>query len=274
MTMLRRGGTLAGGSNLLLWVGGAVAAFLILFWLITLALHLSIWPEAITKNADLFVGGARTTLYLTVVSGVIGIVIGVMLGLGKLSAFKLIAWPCSFLIWIIRGTPLYIQLLFANYALPELLPPFKALLAWADTWPALEVGSVFVAAVFALSLNVAAYNAEVIRGGVQGVPRGQAEAARSLGLSGYQTMLQIVLPQALRLSLPALVNNLVALLKDSSLAAVIAVTELARIAAQVASSSFEPVPTIVVAAGVYLALTSVLTLFTDQLERRVKVGTR
>lgn len=274
MTAARPAGNLAGGRNLVLWTVGAITAFLLLFWLITLALRLPFWPDAITKNAGLFVGGARTTLYLTLISGVLGMLAGVLLGLGKLSALRFIAAPCSFIIWIIRGTPLYIQLLFANYALPAILPPFGNLVNWANTWPNFDAAGIFITAVLALSLNVAAYNAEVIRGGVLGVPRGQAEAARSLGLSGYETMTQIVLPQALRLSLPALINNIVALLKDSSLAAVIAVSELALISAQVASSSFKPVPVLTVTAGVYLALTTVLTLFTDQLERRVKVGAR
>lgn len=262
------------GGHLLLWVVGAVAAFLALFWLITLALRLPLWPEAISQNAALFVSGARTTLYLTLVSGVIGLVVGIALGLWKMSSNRVLAAPASFIVWVVRGTPLYVQLLFANYALPVLFPPFGSLLTWADSWPFLEVGSVFVAAVFALSLNVAAYNAEVVRGGVLAVPRGQTEAARSLGLSGAQTMLTVVLPQALRLSLPALVNNIVALLKDSSLAATIAVTELTRIADQVRSSTFQPIPALAVAACVYLALTTVLTLFTDQLEKRVRIASR
>lgn len=277
------------GSTLLLWLVGAVAAFLLLFWLITLALQLPVWPESIQKNAALFVAGARTTLYLTLIAGVMGLVLGVLLGLGKMANNPLVssgtggfggvvrtvvAAICSFIVWIVRGTPLYVQLLFANYALPTLLPPFGKLLSWADTWPFVDVGSVFVAAIFALAVNVAAYNAEVVRGGVQGVPKGQMEAARSLGLSSTQTMTTVVLPQALRLALPALVNNIVALLKDSSLAATIAVSELTRIADQVRSSTFEPIPSLLVAAAVYLALTTVLTFFTDQLERRMKIVSR
>lgn len=264
---------LAGGT-LLLWVVGAVLAFLLLFWLITLVLQLPFLPEAISKNAALFVSGARMTLILTLVSGTLGLVLGVILGLWKMSSNRLLAAPATFIVWIVRGTPLYVQLLFANYALPTLFPPFGKLLSWADTWPFLDVGSVFVAATFALALNVAAYNAEVVRGGVQGVPRGQTEAARSLGLNGFQTMTTVVLPQALRLALPALVNNIVALLKDSSLAATIAVTELTRIADQVRASTFQPIPALMVAAAVYLALTTVLTFFTDQLERRLKIASR
>ncbi|WP_135229590.1 amino acid ABC transporter permease [Deinococcus fonticola] len=279
----------APGSNLLLWVIGAIVSFLVLFWLITLALQLPVWPEAITKNAALFVSGAKTTLYLTLVSGVLGLVLGVLLGLGKMantSLFvntrgsvaywigSLISAICTFIVWVVRGTPLFVQLLFSYYALPELFPPFGKLLEWADTWPFLELGSAFVAAVFALALNVAAYNAEVVRGGVQGVPRGQVEAARSLGLGSLSTMTTVVLPQALRLALPALVNNIVALLKDSSLAATIAVTEILRIADQVRSSTFQPIPALLVAAAVYLALTTVLTFFTDQMERRLKIASR
>lgn len=263
-----------GAGTILGWVALIVLSFLVLFWLITLALQLPFLPESIRKNAPLFVAGAKTTLYLTLVSGVLGLILGVILGLWKLSSNKILAAPASFIIWVVRGTPLYVQLLFANYALPVMFAPFGKLLAWADTWKFLEVGSVFVAAVFALALNVAAYNAEVIRGGVQGVPKGQSEAARSLGLSGFQTMTTVVLPQALRLALPALVNNIVALLKDSSLAATIAVTELTRIADQVRSNTFEPIPALAVAACVYLALTTVLTFFTDQMERRLKIASR
>ncbi|PTA69859.1 amino acid ABC transporter permease [Deinococcus arcticus] len=271
---------------------GAAVSFLVLFWLITQILRQPFLPPTIRENAALFVEGAQVTLYLTLISGVIGLVLGVLLGLGKMANSPLlassaslpgrllrgaVALVCNFLIWIVRGTPLYVQLLFAYYALPEILPPYKALLTWADTLnliPSIPVMSVFVAAIVALSMNVAAYNAEVIRGGIQGVPRGQGEAARSLGLSTFQAMSTVILPQALRLSLPALVNNIVALLKDSSLAAVIGVTELAKIADQVRSSTFQPIPALAVAACVYLALTTVLTLFTDQLEKRVKIASR
>ncbi len=275
-----------------LWLLGAAVSFLVLFWLITQILQQPFLPSAIRENASLFVEGAQVTLYLTLISGVIGLVLGVLLGLGKMAGSPMlasssslpgrllrgaVALVCNFLIWIVRGTPLYVQLLFAYYALPEILPPYKALLTWADTLnliPSIPVMSVFVAAIVALSMNVAAYNAEVIRGGIQGVPRGQGEAARSLGLSTSQAMSTVILPQALRLSLPALVNNIVALLKDSSLAAVIGVTELAKIADQVRSSTFQPIPALAVAACVYLALTTVLTLFTDQLEKRVKIASR
>lgn len=270
-----------GGGEIALWLLGAALAFLTLFWLITVVLRLPALPEAIRSNSGLFVLGALVTLLLTVISGVIGLVLGVLLGLWKMNSNRLLAAPASFIVWLVRGTPLYVQLLFAYYALPEMLPPYKALLNSADAVTlggslgmAIPVLSVFVAGVTALSLNVAAYNAEVIRGGVQGVARGQTEAARSLGLSSFQTMSTVVLPQALRLSLPALVNNVVALLKDSSLAAVIGVTEIARIADQVRASTFQPIPALAVAACVYLALTTVLTFFTDQLERRVKIASR
>ena len=126
----------------------------------------------------------------------------------------------------------------------------------------------------ALALNVGAYNAEVIRAGILAIPRGQTEAARSLGLSGAQTMRTVVLPQALRIVVPPLVNNLVALLKDSSLASSIALLELTLAGQRVSSESFLPIPVLTTVAVVSLALTSVMTNFTDQLERRVKIATR
>jgi len=132
----------------------------------------------------------------------------------------------------------------------------------------------FWSAVIALSLNVGAYNAEVIRAGILAVPRGQTEAARSLGLSGAQTMTTVILPQALRIVVPPLVNNLVALLKDSSLASSIALLELTLAGQRVSSESFLPIPVLTTVAGVYLALTTVMTFFTDQLERRLKIATR
>lgn len=106
------------------------------------------------------------------------------------------------------------------------------------------------------------------------MPRGQTEAARSLGLSGPQTMTTVILPQALRIVVPPLVNNLVALLKDSSLASSIALLELTLAGQRVSSESFLPIPVLTTVAGVYLALTTVMTFFTDQLERRLKIATR
>lgn len=251
----------------LAWVAVAVIAFYALFWLISFVLARA--PEPIGSRAGLFVEGARITLLLTLSAGVLGLVLGVLAGLARLTRW----WPlralAAFYVWVIRGTPLIVQIFFVYYALPVLLPPFNALLSRLGS-PGAEI----VAGILALALNVGAYNAEVVRAGVLAVPRGQAEAARSLGLSGFLTMVTIILPQAFRIVVPPLVNNLVALLKDSSLTSVIAVTELFTIADRIRSETFQPVPVLTTIALVYLLLTTVLTFFTDALERRLRVSAR
>ncbi|MFC6750684.1 amino acid ABC transporter permease [Deinococcus aquaticus] len=251
-----------GPGAILLWLVGAAAAFLLLFYLITVILRQM--PDPIGPRADLFVEGAQITLQLTVVSGLIGLIIGVVAGIQKTSASWLVRAPANLFVWLIRGTPLLIQILFVYNALPPILAGIGLDVQLNEFW----------SAVIALSLNVGAYNAEVIRAGILAIPRGQTEAARSLGLSGAQTMRTVVLPQALRLVVPPLVNNLVALLKDSSLASSIALLELTLAGQRVSSESFLPVPVLTTVGAVYLALTTVMTFFTDQLERRVKIATR
>ncbi|SMB93058.1 amino acid ABC transporter permease [Deinococcus hopiensis] len=251
-----------GGLALLGWGLGAAAAFFLLFLLITAILKQL--PEPIGPRADLFVEGARMTLQLTLVSGAIGLLIGMVVGIMRTSAVWAVRAPASAFIWLIRGTPLLVQILFVYNALPPLLKGIGLNLELNEFW----------SAVIALALNVGAYNAEVIRAGILAVPRGQTEAARSLGLSGGQTMNTVVLPQALRIVVPPLVNNLVALLKDSSLASSIALLELTLAGSRVSSETFQPVPVLTTVAAVYLALTTVMTLFTDQLEKRVKIASR
>ncbi|MGI8748172.1 MAG: amino acid ABC transporter permease [Deinococcus sp.] len=248
--------------GLLGWLLGAGLAFYLLFLAVALVLrHI---PDPIGPRAGLFVDGARMTLYLTLVSGAIGLLAGMLAGLARTSALWPLRTVAGGYIWLIRGTPLLVQILFVYNALPPILQAAGLRLELNEFW----------SAVVALSLNVGAYNAEVIRAGIQAVPRGQSEAARSLGLSGGQTMRSVVMPQALRIVVPPLVNNVVALLKDSSLASVIALVELTLAGQRVSSETFQPIPVLTTIACVYLALTTVLTLFTDQLERRVRVAGR
>ena len=244
------------------WLIGAGIAFYLLFLLITLVLR--VMPEPIGSRADLFVEGARTTLYLTVVSGFIGLLVGLLAGLMKTSSVWAARLPAAFFVWLVRGTPLLVQILFVYNAVPPILQSIGINVQLNEFW----------SAVVALSLNVGAYNAEVIRAGIQAIPRGQSEASRSLGLSGAQTMTSIILPQAMRVVVPPLVNNLVALLKDSSLASAIALVELTLAGQRVSSETFQPIAVLTAVAAVYLALTTVMTLFTDQLEKRIKIASR
>lgn len=232
-------------------VAAAVALLAVLY---LLAVPLSYAPEPIGENAQFFAEGARETVLLTLVSGAAGILLGVLAALGKLSGW----WPLRSLaglyIWVIRGTPLLVQILFVYFALPVLVP-------------GLELED-FASACVALGFNVGAYNAEAIRAGLLAVPKGQMEAARSLGLSRWHTFIDVTFPQAFKIALPPLVNNIVALLKDSSLAYAIGVVELTNVGNRIQSATFQPIPTLVTTATIYLLLTTVMTQFSDAAERR------
>ncbi len=227
-------------------------------WLV--ALPLAWAPEPIGSNAKFFAEGARVTMALTLIAGAAGIGMGVLAALGKASAILPLRWAAGGYVGLIRGTPLLVQVLFVYFALPELLPFLKL--------------DDFGAACVALALNVGAYNAEAIRAGLLAVPRGQIEAARSLGLGRWHTFADVVMPQALRIALPPLVNNIVALLKDSSLAYTIGVVELTNVGNRIQAATFRPTPTLVTTALIYLLLTAILTRFSDAVEQRFDVERR
>lgn len=200
--------------------------------------------------------GLGMTLKITAVSALIGLVIGMLTGVGRTVGPKWVKWPLSVWIEIIRGTPLYTQLLLVAFGLPQLLDR-----------PVDE----FWAGVLTIGLNSSAYVAEIFRGGIQSIDKGQMEAARSLGLSVAQAMRTVILPQAFRRVIPPLVNELVMLVKESSLVASIALVEITRMASINASRTFKPFPSYVAAGIVYLALTLTLSRLAGWLERRLSV---
>lgn len=235
---------------------GSITALIAVLWL--MARPLALLPEPIGPAAEQIAEGAMVTIELTIWSGVVGLVLGVVAALGKRSGWWPLRRVADLYVWVTRGTPLLMQILFFYLALPAIVPELKI--------------SEFWTAVVALSLNVGAYNAEVIRAGINAVPAGQVEAARSLGLSKVYTFWDVVLPQAVRVALPPLANNLVALLKDSSLAYAIGVVELSMVGSRIQAESFQPVPVFITVAAVYLVLTSTLTQFSGALERKLSVG--
>lgn len=236
-------------------MASAVVLMLVVLW--ALARVLAFAPEPIGSNAQAFADGARVTVELTVVSGLAGVVLGILAGLGKIARVPPLRWIAEFYVWVIRGTPLLIQVFFAYFALPSLLPFVK-----------LEE---FGWGCVALALNVGAYNAEAIRAGLLAVPKGQIEAARSLGMNRGFTFLDVTLPQAFKIALPPLVNNIVALLKDSSLVSTIGLVELTGAADLLRSKTYLPIPSFVTSAAIYLLLTTVLTHFSGAVERRFDI---
>jgi polar amino acid transport system permease protein len=231
--------------------GAALVAFM---WLVSVPL--SMLPEPIGPAAEEFADGTRVTVQLTLIAGVAGVGIGLLAAVAKLAPFPPLRWAAAFYIWVVRGTPLLVQVLFVFLALPLIVP-----VQLSD----------FSSAAAALAVNVGAYNAEAIRAGIQAIPKGQSEASRSLGLSPVQTFVYVVFPQSFRIALPPLVNNIVALLKDSSLAYVIGVVELSNIGNRVQAATFQPVPVFLTTATIYLVLTTVLTQISGAIEQRLDV---
>jgi polar amino acid transport system permease protein len=234
----------------------AATGVLLVIALWALGSLLSLLPEPIGNNAEQFALGARTTLWLTVLSASIGLVLGLLAALARTSLNAFLRAVASFYIWLIRGTPLLVQILFVYFALPVLVPA----LVLPD----------FGAAVIALAVNVGAYNAEAIRGALLAVPQGQRYAATALGMSPRQVLGWVVLPQAARVAMPPLASNVVALLKDSSLAFAIGVVELTNVGNRVQAVSFEPVATLATTACIYLLLTTLLTQVSAALEHRLE----
>lgn len=234
------------------------AAFGLVATLVLAGRVLALLPAPIGPAARQFADGALTTIELTLVSGAAGLLLGLGLALGKLSTFLPLRWLCQFVIWVLRGTPLLLQVLFFFLAVPAVVPAWQL--------------SEFTTAAVALALNVGAYNAEVIRAGLLSVPKGQIEAARALALGRFHTFVDVVFPQGMRVSLPPLANNVVALLKDSSLAYAIGVVELTMVSNRVQAESFQPVPVFLTVAALYLVLTTAFTQFAAALERQMAKG--
>lgn len=235
----------------------AVAVIGLVLFLSLMSIPLSWMPEPIGPAADQFAEGAKVTVELTILAGIAGIALGVMTALAKLSKLPPLRWIANFYIWVIRGTPLLVQVLFVFLALPAMVPGLQL--------------SDFNSAVVALAFNVGAYNAEAIRAGILAVHKGQTEAARSLGLTPFMTFRDVVFPQAFRVALPPLVNNIVALLKDSSLAYTIGVVELTNIGNRIQAATFQPIHSLTTVAAVYLILTTILTQISDAIERQLDV---
>ncbi|MCJ7830737.1 MAG: amino acid ABC transporter permease [Desulfobacterales bacterium] len=212
--------------------------------------------QVITHYFPFLVKGAVLTLEISAISLVLGLIFGLVAALSILSHNRLWRWPSLFYVWIIRSTPLLVQLFIIYFGLPQFgidLSPF-----WSG--------------VLGLALNTGAYNAETIRGGILAVDRGQREASRSLGMSGALTMRRIILPQAMRLIIPPLGNNFIILIKDSSLVSTITLVELTLTAQRLIGSTYKPFEMYLMAAVLYAILTSIAALLLGQVERRTTWG--
>jgi polar amino acid transport system permease protein len=234
-------------------------------WLALIGLLLfGLWA---TGNIDLsfiaewgpfILGGAGLTILLSVVSIIFATVLAVMGAIGRLSRNAYVNGVASLYVSLVRGTPLIVQIFFIYFGLPQL----------GIVLPSIPAG------IIALSFNYGAYMTEIFRAGIQAVPRGQREAAQSLGMQERQVMGRIILPQAFRIVIPAIGNDFVAMIKDSALVSTIAVQELLWRAGQVGTQNFRSLEALLIAAAVYWVLTIVFSYFQERLEKRMARGDR
>ncbi len=207
----------------------------------------------ITSFPQILMAGVKVTLPLALISFALSLIIGLFLALFQIAEIPVLKQLSRFYIWIFRGTPLIVQLFIIFFGLPGLGIMLEA----------------FPAAVLGFGLNLGAYNAEVFRSAISAVDKGQTEAGYMIGLTYPQIMRRIVLPQSFPIAFPNLSNNLISLLKDTSLAASITVVDLFTITQQIASRTYEPFALYMEAALVYLIFSTLLTWLQRYLESRM-----
>ena len=201
------------------------------------------------------IDGVTTTLQFTCIAVFLGVILGTFVAILKMSKFKIIRFLISIYIEVIRGTPILLQLYVFYFVLPNLFP-------FLDLTP-------FVWVAIAMCINSSAYVSEVIRSGIQAVDKGQTEAARSLGLSQAQTMIKIILPQAVRNILPALGNEFIMILKETSLASTFFLGDLMTSQKIVAGATYLQLESLIIVGAIYLCFTFPLSKLVGWFEKRM-----
>jgi His/Glu/Gln/Arg/opine family amino acid ABC transporter permease subunit len=209
--------------------------------------------------------GAVITIEVTTCSIFFGLIMGTIVAFGKLSKKSVFKIPSAIYVDFIRGTPLFIQILIFYYGIPGLINGITGEVFRIDP---------IIAGIAVCSINSGAYIAEIVRAGIKSVDRGQMEAARSLGMTERQSMKEVIMPQAVRLIIPPLGNEFIALLKDTSLLAIISVHELSKNGMLYVSKTFAAFPAYISVAFVYLALTLGISRVLNYIERRLGVSDR
>ena len=221
--------------------------------------------------------GLGVTLKLTVIAEVIGFVVGLVLAVMRMSRNRLISGVAGAYIWFFRGTPLLVQLLFWGFA-AAVFPTITLGIPYTGlhiaSWSTNSVISLMTAAILGLGLNEAAYTAEIVRAGLLSVPAGQTEASRAMGFSGRRTLWSIVVPQAMPVIIPPFSNNVISMLKTTSLVSVLGVGDLLYNTQQIYAANLRQIPLLIVASIWYILFTTVLTFGQARLEIRFARGLR
>jgi len=210
----------------------------------------------ITGNRwKMFLDGMEVTLVLSLFSVILGLALGMLLALGKLSKVKILRWICNTYIDIIRGTPTMVQILIIYFVI----------------FASINIDRRIVA-IIAFGINSSAYVAEIIRGGILSINKGQTEAGRSLGLSAAQTMTHIVLPQAIKNILPALGNEFIVLVKETAVIGYVAKIDLTAAALSVQAKTYSYAMPLIAIAVMYYVVIKILTILLNMLERKLRVS--
>lgn len=204
-------------------------------------------------KAGPILNGLWVTLKISFLAAILTFVIGIVVAMMKLSPLVFLRDIASVYITIVRGTPLLVQIFLFYFIVANIFELDR-----------------FVAGVLSLGIFFGAYMAEILRGAIQSIDKGQLEAANSLGISKYQAMRYIILPQAFKRALPTLVGEMIALIKDSSLVSVIAITDLTKVGKEIVANTFSPFETWIVIALLYLCITSTLSYVGHRLEKRMQ----
>lgn len=259
------------------WVSGVVVGLLTASLLLAFAQNPAIdWPTVGEYLfAPLTLQGLATTIYLTVAAMVIGLGGGIVIAVMRLSPNPVLRVVSGLFVWVFRGTPVLLQLIFWGFIgafLPKIVLgiPFTSIEFWSIETSMLIPAT--VAALLALGLNEMAYASEIVRAGILSVDHGQTEAAYSLGMSPARTMRRIILPQAMRVIVPPMGNEVITMLKTTALVSVIAGRDLMSNLQMAYAQNFKIIPLLIVAAIWYLALTSILAIPQAWLERRYGRG--
>ncbi len=219
----------------------------------------------ITKYSGFFIEGVENTLILSFFTVLFGTILGTLMAMARMSKFAPLKWLATAYIEFFRGTPLMVQLMFIFYGLPMIGVTFPTVSFIPDF-------DRFAAGVVAMSLNSCAYVAEVIRSGIQAVDKGQMEAARSLGFHHKQAMMLVILPQAVRNILPALGNEFVTIIKESSIVSVIGIADLMYRTKGVIAKTYNSLECLAIAALIYFVLTFVGGRLIALMERKMAHG--
>jgi His/Glu/Gln/Arg/opine family amino acid ABC transporter permease subunit len=211
--------------------------------------------DLISNSLPLLLKGALVTLQMSVLAIIIGTICGLILAIFLLSSKKTLIVPTRVFINLIRGIPFIIQIFIVYFSFPNI---------------GIEIPA-FASGVIAMALNTAAFQADIIRAGIESIPNGQQEAAFALGISKRQAMLRIIIPQVFVKILPSITNELITLLKNSSLVSVIAVVDLTRVGQQIVSSSYRPAEIYIAVALLYFLMNLAISQGSRYLERKTAV---